>query len=840
MSIKARSYEFLVSLKYQIYNSIFLTLDFDTIRRTGIELPVFRDYILEALGRGKTPQEIIESYFAQHSEYKQDVDQHKLLFRFIQYVERQVVLIDALEEAAFDQLNDMEGLGSLYELQSKVRHSNREEALYEKLKDFRIKIVLTAHPTQFYPGYVLGIINDLSNAIAENDLHDIRLLLEQLGQTPFFNQEKPTPYDEATSLGWYLENIFYKAIPKVVGRILKSGKDYDFHNFRLFEVGFWPGGDRDGNPFVSVDTTIQVARRLKFILYKSYYEDVRDLKRRLTFKGMVEEVEELEDSLRSRLFESEKQPPFDLAGFQHKLEGLIARLKKKHNGFYVDRVQELLLKTRIFGNHFASLDIRQDSRIIDKVFEHWLNGRPQPESLEAYFDLEPAGTLSPSEDNVVQDTLDVFKAIATIQEQNGEQACHRFIISNCRRAESVMIIYALATHLGMPQPLSLDIVPLFETINDLLNSQSELERLYTLPAYREHLRRRDNRQYVMLGFSDGTKDGGYFSANYGIFKAKERMTEISRAHDVEVVFFDGRGGPPARGGGNVRKYYAAQGSRVEDKEIQLTIQGQTVSSRFSSVDAAVYYLENLLTAGLENAIFPSEQNDSSTYKDMMDAIAEISLDKYMALKNRPDFMPYLQYRSPLTYFGKTNIGSRPSKRGGGGPLTLDNLRAIPFVGSWSAMKQNVPGYYGLGTALKALMDERGKEAVLQLFQENDFFRSLIGNSKQSLSKTRMELTEYLKVDPEYGALWKDIYDENRLTEAMITELLGMTWEDSLASQPSIELRERIVLPLLVIQQYALMQLEQKSEAEDTSSLHVYENLIIRTLYGIINAARNSA
>jgi len=834
--MQEHSYDFQVGLKYQLYNSIFLTLHFATIKQTGIELPVFRQFIEQGLEDGKSPLQIINEYFEENKDLD-NRDKPGLLFRFIQYVERQIVLIDALEEAGYSKLNDLQGEGSLSYFLDRVRQDERSDILRKVLDDFRVKVVLTAHPTQFYPGYVLGIINDLSESFESNDLHEIRTLLEQLGQTPFFKKEKPTPFDEATSLGWYLENIFYHAIPKVLSKVIDHFDIDEMANYRLLEVGFWPGGDRDGNPFVTTDITWQVAQRLQFILYKAYYNDVRKLKRRLTFRSLYLQMEAMEDALRYALFEKDDDHVFDLQLFQNGLSAVLKSLKKDHNGFMADEVKMLLIKTKVFGSHFASLDIRQDSRVVNRAFKHLFG--PSVDNLEGpedYFKLTGPTIIPDHEDHVITDTLNVFRSITKIQENCGELACHRFIISNCRSEKSVLEIYAMAKACGMAVPLSLDIVPLFETIDDLRKSQDVMDVLYSSEIYREHLSRRGDKQYIMLGFSDGTKDGGYFSANWSIYKAKERMTRIARDHGIDVVFFDGRGGPPARGGGNVRKYYAAQGRNIENKEIQLTIQGQTVSSKFSSVTAAAHYLENLLTAGLENSVYDHDAQRQPHHDGWMQEIADISLKAYIDLKKRDDFLPYLEKRSPLTYFGKTNIGSRPSKRGGSSKLTLDDLRAIPFVGSWSAMKQNVPGYYGLGIALKEVAEKHGSERLEELFTTNPFFTSLINNSMQSLSKTRMELTRYLGKDEEYGDLWNTINDENQQTQEMISSLLkNVGWDDALASMHSIELRESVVLPLLIIQQYALMQLEREE-----GDVKTYERLIIRTLYGIINAARNSA
>jgi phosphoenolpyruvate carboxylase len=825
----SNSYDFQVNFKYEVYNSIFLTLDFATIKKTGLALPSFSEAIKEGLQAGKDPKEIVRQYFEDHHEYPSPAEQHDLLFRIIQYVERQVVLIDALEETASPRLNELHGSGTLQHLVDRAKANGKEDALREALNDFRVKIVLTAHPTQFYPGTVLGIINDLSGAFRENDLYATRILLEQLGQTPFFVKEKPSPYDEAVSLGWYLENIFYHAIPKVIAA---AGADMEaFRNFRLLEVGFWPGGDRDGNPYVTAEITQRVSRRLKFLLLKAYYNDVRALKRRLTFRGLMEKIEGMEETLRRVLYD--QGFAFDLAGFQRDLEAIKEAVAARHNGFCIEMVENLLLKTRIFGQHFSSLDIRQDSRVIGAAFEACLAGTAIP-GIGEYFKLR--FTSPGSADPVVQDVLEVFSTISAIQQESGELACHRFIISNCRSAENVLQVYALAANLGMGVEPVLDIVPLFETIDDLQHARGEMDKLYACESYRAHLSRRGNRQYIMLGFSDGTKDGGYFAANWHIFKAKERLTAIAEAYNLEVVFFDGRGGPPARGGGNVRKYYAAQGRNIGNKEIQITIQGQTVSSRFSSVTSAVHFLENLLTAGIENRLFGRERAMDEKEELLMQQMAEDSFMSYVALRKDEAFLPFLEQRSPLRFFGRTNIGSRPSKRGGDEPLTLEDLRAIPFVGSWSAMKLNVPGYYGLGKALEEAEAREGIQTLKDLFANNAFFESLISNSMQSISKTRLDLTGYLQQDAVFGKIWDKVREENERSRRMIAQLLGETgWEEALGTKASIALREEVVLPLLVIQQYALMQLEK-----DPDHATVYETLIIRTLYGIINAARNSA
>ncbi|VAW20119.1 Phosphoenolpyruvate carboxylase, partial [hydrothermal vent metagenome] len=261
--------------KFQIYNSIFMTLPFDTITKTGVLLPLFHDVCENGFVDKKNPTEIVETFFKTYQEDPSETEKINLLFKFIQYIERQVVLFDAIEDAAFPIVNNMDGVGTLRNSKEMASLENKNEDLKNYLKNFKVRVVLTAHPTQFYPGTVLGIITDLTEAIEDNNLLLINKLLAQLGKTPFFKHEKPTPYDEAINLIWYLENVFYHSISKVYGYIQSNILNGELIDNEIINLGFWPGGDRDGNPFVTTQITLDVAKRLKQTILKNYYRDIR-------------------------------------------------------------------------------------------------------------------------------------------------------------------------------------------------------------------------------------------------------------------------------------------------------------------------------------------------------------------------------------------------------------------------------------------------------------------------------------------------------------------------------------------------------------------------------------
>ena len=849
-----------VLAKYQIYNSIFMTLPFDAIGKTGVLLPLFHEICKNGFKNKKNPSQIVESFFKTYQENPSEEDKINLLFKFIQYIERQVVLFDAIEDAAFPIVNNMDGVGTLRNSKETATLENKKEALKQHLENFKVRVVLTAHPTQFYPGNVLGIITDLTEAIENNDLLLINQLLAQLGKTPFFKHEKPSPYDEAVSLIWYLENVFYYSVSKVYGYIKSNIFNNQHIDNEIINLGFWPGGDRDGNPFVTTEITLKVAKRLKQSILKNYYKDIRILKRRLTFNRVEQLISELEIMLFENSVSTEMNTLIPLDKFIEKLQLIREILITKHQSLFLDDVDDFINKVYLFGYHFASLDIRQDSRVHHNVFSEIVKTLLKNDSTtfpSNYLDLsedEQIGILSKVEENIdlslfkdemVSKTLGSIHAIKTIQQNNGERGANRYIISNNQSALNVMETFAMFNLCGYTHDIKVDIIPLFETVDDLINAGKVMEQLYSNKAYKKHLKQRNNKQTVMLGFSDGTKDGGYLMANWSIFKAKEKLTEISRKYDIKVIFFDGRGGPPARGGGKTHQFYASLGPTIEDEEIQLTVQGQTISSNFGTLDSSQYNIEQLLSAGISNELF-SNTNNIMTFDNtaIMNDLATTSYKAYVDFKNHPQFLPYLERMSTLKYYAKTNIGSRPSKRSKSKELNFSDLRAIPFVGSWSQLKQNVPGFYGVGTAMKKYEDNDEFHKLIEFYNSCDFFKTLIGNSMMSLSKSFFELTEYMANDAEFGDFWKIIYEEYKTTKRLILKLTNYNelMQNNPVGKASIDIRESIVLPLLTIQQYGLLKIQelQKKGKTDHELLKVYEKMVTRSLFGNINASRNSA
>lgn len=845
----------LVGTKFQLYNSLFTSLPFHRVEKTGVFLSLFLLHCEEGYAKGSSPHEIMESFFSQYTTYTDEKQKTDLLFRFVQYAERQVVLFDALEDAAFRHIRDLQGAGTLRHLQSEIIQEQAQEQLKEKLKDFSVRLVLTAHPTQFYPSEVLGIINDLSKALIDENTSQVNMYLQQLGKTPFFKKEKPTPYDEAISLVWFLENIFYQSAGRIMSSIRAQFPGAISSDNSLIRMGFWPGGDRDGNPFVNAPTTIEVAAALRESIMKCYFREVRNLRRRLTFKGVDNVVAALESKLSRNLFLPGHKADISRQEILDTLSDIRKTIVNDINGLFVHLVDNLISKVEIFGLFFASLDIRQDSSVHEAVLEAVAartNALPpdytslsEEEKIQALLNIKTEIDPARLENPLHQDTLQTIAAIREIQAANGEEGCNRYIISHSTSVLNVMEVYGMFLLSGWKKDaMTVDIVPLFETIEDLRHAGQVMKLLYENEEYRAHLRRRQCKQTIMLGFSDGTKDGGYLMANWSIYKAKEELTAISKEYGISVLFFDGRGGPPARGGGKTHQFYASMGRNIANKEIQQTIQGQTVSSNFGTVDAAQFNMEQLIHAGISNDLFSSrEVTLTESEENLLQSLADEGYTAYNKLKMHPYFLAYLDHASPLRYYAEANIGSRPSKRNASAKLNLNDLRAVPYVGAWSQLKQNVPGYYGVGSALEQL-DKQGKWAEVQaLHQHSLFFRTLLDNCEMAMKKSYFPLTAYLAEHPQYGEVWRMIYNEFELTKKYLLRLNNE--RDLMAGSPidqlSIQMRERIVLPLLTTQQYALTMIRnQDTTSGNGSSRETYEKLIMRCSFGIINAGRNSA
>lgn len=883
-----RAFDEHVATRYRLYSGLFLGLPYDLLQRVGRLLPVFAEHCRKGLQQKEAPTDIVHRFFADNP-LLTDVPPDDALFLFLQMVERQVVLFDALEEASFADTHDQAGPGSASHLLDEILHENRRADLAALLEQTATRIVLTAHPTQFYPDTVQAIIQDLRTALHRNDPADVERLLLQLGKTRFSNQERPSPVDEARSVLRPLEEVFYDVLPKIAARMLVVAHGREPMPRHLpprpnLQIGFWPGGDRDGNPFVTAQVTLEVARLLKERVVASHHATATALSRRLTFAGVHDRMLVILERLRLTWLQAADanrdtapSPAFSGArpfASAQQLQDELLQLRKviihDHQRLFLDELDDFVIKVHLFGFHFASLDVRQSSDVflttLREIAEHGGDELPLAAAERAALtqatrcqdlpfgllerllerDWVLPAALAPQLSALAKDTLEVLRLVPSIQASNGELALHRIVISHTRGPEDVLVVLLLARLAGMPpEHPRLDIVPLFESIDDLDRSQDILARLFGSPVYRAVLDQRQQRQVVMVGFSDGTKDGGYLAANWSIRQAKRRMSALGRSQGVRLVFFDGRGGPPARGGGNTHRFYRSRDANIEQWETQLTIQGQTISSNFGNPDMASYHVEQLFTANIENLLSPAHAEDPpEEFLPLLGELSALSLAAYRELRDDPSLVEFLTRGSPLPLFDHLTIASRPVSRRASDQIDLDDLRAIPFVATFSVLKMQISGFYGLGTALEQVID-RGNESELQrLYQQSLFFRALLDNAAMSLVKSRFDITAHLERDPRLGPLWSKIRDEARRVEACILRISRQPW--LLANDPmiraSIRFREEIVFPLLVIVHDAFARYNShcsRGTQDSPEAMHA-RKMALKGIAAVINATRNAA
>ncbi|APC96632.1 phosphoenolpyruvate carboxylase [Francisella frigiditurris] len=825
-----------VELKYKMLNGLFLGLPLDKEHYANSKLEAFSNFCKTELANGKNSIEIVENSFSELSEE----EKLKIFIQFIRFIERQIVLIDALEEAAYAKTHDLNGEYSITRLIREVEQNKKQNTFSKELKEYKARLVLTAHPTQFYAKLVLPIINDLKKAIIENDINKVRDIFLQMGKTKFSNKAKPSPENEAKSIIWYLKYVFYNTIPKIQHKLTD-----DYTNI---EIGFWPGGDRDGNPFVTALVTKNVSSHLRKSIFDCYNKDLKKLIKKLTFDKVHEDLLKIRKRLKADKYETVQQ-------FINALSKIKKTVETQYDSLFIGKLNNLILKAKIFGFHFAKLDIRQNAKIHNEFFTEIFrknyklnyNKLTNDEKTEALVKLCEEKTLNELKisSNLAKELIATIEAIQSIQEQNSYQAIERYIISNANSTISILeviTLFKLFNKGTKNKKIKIEVVPLFETMDDLENSTTIIDELLKIKLYRDNLSVWKNTQTIMLGFSDGTKDGGYFMANWSILEAKKSLSEYFKSKGIKPIFFDGRGGPPSRGGGDMFLFYKGLSNVVSNHDVQVTIQGQSISSKFGNSDTAQYNLEQILTSGLYGKLnLHNAQKLNATENKLITDIGKLSFNAYSKLKNHQKFMGYLTEITPLKYISDMNIGSRPAKRNSGEEIKFNDLRAIPYGTSWMQMKQNILAFYGLGTAIDTLAkeDQTNLDILKRIYNRSLIIKGIFDNALQSIGQTNFDLTKHISKDNEYSDFWKELHNEYTLAKKYLFSITNKD-ESFLHPNPvkekSIQMRDDITLPLGILQQYALNCLRNNPNHRFAELL---KTIIKKSLAANINANQNS-
>jgi len=670
------------------------------------------------------------------------------------------------------------------------------QALLERL---HIEPVFTAHPTEAVRRSLLDKEQALVDGLLANldrmrtpgewrgDQERMRLALASGWQTAEAAPERPRVLDEMAHVGWFLIEVLYRIVPDFYAAFDAALAHAGLAGGPLpplLKFGTWVGGDMDGNPNVDAGTvaaTLATQRRLIVAAYRTELKALSETLTQSLSEIAVEPVvlQRLAD-YRARLPKAAKKlkPRYDdmpyrqftlliaarlllppaRAGYADAAEfradvALIADSLARHRGEHAGRaiLCRLLQRIDTFGLHLATLDLRQESAAHDaalaRVFEDaaW----PQRDALERtqrlaqWLAAAPArGTLAA--DDAAAPVLEVFRTVAAARNRYGAGALGPYIVSMSHSAADVLAVLALARTAGCVDAagtVPLDVAPLFETIADLRAAPDIVQQLFDEPVYRAHLAARGQRQIVMLGYSDSAKDGGLFAARWALQRAQVALTELARRHGVRLVFFHGRGGSISRGGGKTERAVIAAPRGSVDGWLRLTEQGEVIHRKYGIPAIALRNLEQSTGAVLRASLKPRPPEPRETrWRDMTATMADAARAAYVALvRDDAEFPAYFRSATPIDVIERLRIGSRPSRRAGGGGI--ERLRAIPWVFAWSQNRAGLTAWYGVGSGLETGIARYGLAAVREMARDWAFFGTLVEDIEMVLAKSDLAIFE---------------------------------------------------------------------------------------------------
>jgi phosphoenolpyruvate carboxylase len=732
------------------------------------------------------------------------------------------------------------------------------EALLALLERLRVHPVFTAHPTEARRRAVtealhrIGVQLDRFDAfrLPRTTVADInRRLCEEvavLWRTAQIREQRPSPLDEVRrNLAVFDDTLFlvlpqvYRELDRALGPETVGARPPAFPAFLRW--GSWVGGDRDGNPYVTSDVTRRtLAIQTEHVLH-GLENATRRIGRMLTAtSGSTPPSAELRRALeadaerwpghweQARKSATDQPHRLRMLAMADRLEATRTRAPHGYpsaDAFLDDvicvqeslaragaarlaygEVQHLRWQAETFGFHFASLEVRQDSGTHDRVIRELA---PQAErNLEALDRLATEGwpaAVEPTSD-LAREVIATIRAMADLQQSYGIEACRRYAVSWSREAVDVLTVRALI-RLAVPDgSLDVDVVPLFESREDLRRAPKELDRLLSLPSEQERLDATGRRFEVMLGYSDSTKDAGFLAANIALFAAQAALTEWAGRNDVALTLFHGRGGAVGRGGGPANRAILGQAPGSVDGRFKITEQGEVVFSRYRTVPLAQRHLEQLSNAAIRASLHAHDQPDPAELDwELIRTMSSASEAAYRELVEADGFAEFFSAVTPGDELGGLQIGSRPARRGGGDG-GLASLRAIPWSFAWAQARINLPGWFGLGTGLaagRAVMG--GMQPLRDLMARWPFLRTAIDNAVVSLVKADMLIAEgYLDLG-DRPDLSKRITREYDRTRDLVLDLLNQhrLLEDRPVLQRAVELRNPYVDALSFLQQHAL-------------------------------------
>ncbi len=769
------------------------------------------------------------------------------------------------------------------------------EELEATLPRLWVEPVFTAHPTEAVRRVMLEKEREIVERLVDDidrtrtpverraGLERIRLSLTAGWQTSDTPAHKPTVADEVEHVGYYLASMLYRVVPVFYEAFAEAVEAVYGRRIELPQVlrfGSWVGGDMDGNPNVNADTIRAALDAQRAQAITQYRADLRTLGNMLTQSlgrvgvddavtartdAYIELLPQAAKRLRPRLADMPYRRLLDMmkarlaltaegdrrgyAGareFISDLELIDASLVS-HRGEHAGRftLQRVLWRARTFGFHLAALDLRQDSAAHDAALadllgdDDWAarDAADRGSRLQALLDQPPAAPDAP--DGVLGSTLDVFRTVLDLRRSHGVAAIGLYIISMSRSAADALAVLALARVAGCVEDgiVPLDVTPLFETVGDLEAAPAVMRSLFEDPAYRAHLAARGNEQTVMLGYSDSAKDGGLFASRWALQRTQVDLTALADEFGVRIMFFHGRGGSVSRGGGKTERAIIAAPRGSVNGSMRVTEQGEVIHRKYGIRSLALRNLEQTTGAVLRATLRPRPRDPREDHwKEIARELAGVSSAHYRALVHEhPDFPDYFRAATPVDVIERLQIGSRPSRRREGG---INNLRAIPWVFSWSQNRSGLTGWYGIGHALRHGVQTYGQEAMTEMASDWPFFAAMLDDVEMLLAKSDLAIFErYSKLaGPLHDTFHPGIAEEYLRTcdAILLLKQRDRILADDYRLRLSIRLRNPYVDPLSLLQ-VDLLQRWREGGREDEDLLRA----LVSTVNGISAGIQNT-
>ena len=766
------------------------------------------------------------------------------------------------------------------------------------LNRLSIEPIFTAHPTESTRRSIMRkhlrvarmMVERLDPSLSPQEtrrlLERIRGEVTTLWQTEEHPDTSRTVGDESEHVLFYLTEIlyrivppFYEALEDAARQVYGSGST-DLILPSLIRFGSWVGGDMDGNPNVMADTILDTVRMHRAAIFHLYREELEGLYQQLTQSGphssvsdeLTVRIEGYEHTfpdtvdrfpirhrnmpyrrlirlIQARLEATLHGHASGYAGHEELIDDLrsIARSLEENKGQHAGQflVERMISRVQTFEFHLAALDLRQDSQMHRKAIgslleDHRWEERTSQERSQRLIEILAGPPRSPSpEDEHTAGTLSVFQAIQRARTEIGNRTIGIYITSMTQGMDDVMSVLALAKCAGIDSNgrIPLDVTPLFETVEDLRAAPEILDSLLSDETYRAHLEARDNRQVVMIGYSDSGKDGGIAAARWALHQVQSQLTEIAERHGIELTLFHGRGGTVSRGGGRVDRAIEASPTAYAIGRFRMTEQGEMINQRYGVRDIAERTCERMFApmALASAGLLKIEVNP--LWEPVANTLAEESRKAYRSLVyETPDFLSYFRTATPIDVIERMQIGSRPSSRRK--QRGIEDLRAIPWVFAWTQSRHQLTGWYGLGSGLVAAVDRHGRQAVEGAILEWPYLSTLLGDIESDLAAADLDIARYyaeLTGDSDHP-IYSRIREEYQLSIDTLLSLKGSTYllEEDEVLRRAIDLRNPYIDPLSLLQ-VRLLRDWRKDDRPDDDRLRQ----LVSTVNGIAQGIQNT-